>query len=174
MAWTTPTTVNPGDAILASLWNTQVKDNLLELAPFAAEWTNWTPTLVGSGFTITQGNSAKSGKYLKVGKFVTFWGKWVFGSTTSFGAGSGSFDMSLPFTAKNADTLAGLQIVVLDSGTAHYPFLNLAVDNSTTVLRATPMSASASYVIQSSVNATVPFTWAVNDAVWWAGTYETA
>lgn len=27
MAWTTPTTVNPGDAILSSLWNEQVRDN---------------------------------------------------------------------------------------------------------------------------------------------------
>lgn len=31
MAWTTPTTQNPGDAILASLWNTDVKDNTQQL-----------------------------------------------------------------------------------------------------------------------------------------------
>ena len=35
MAWTTPVTVNAGDAILASLWNEQVRDNLANLRALA-------------------------------------------------------------------------------------------------------------------------------------------
>lgn len=31
MAWTAPVTVAPGDAILASLWNEQVRDNLIAI-----------------------------------------------------------------------------------------------------------------------------------------------
>lgn len=174
MAWTTPTTVNPGDAILASLWNTQVRDNLLELAPFTAAWTSWTPAVTGNGFTITQGNSTVSGRYLKVGKFVAFWGQWNFGSTTSIGAGSGTFSLSIPVTAQSAQTLTNVQIIALDSGTAHYPLLNLSVDNTTSLIRAAPQGAGSTFVVQSSITSGNPFTWAVNDAVYWSGTYEAA
>lgn len=69
MAWTTPTTVNPGDAILASLWNTQVKDNLLEFAPLFAAWTSYTPQ-IDQGATTNITKTVSYARYLKVGRLA--------------------------------------------------------------------------------------------------------
>lgn len=71
MAWTTPTTQNPGDAILASLWNAQVKDNLLEFADlFLSNWISYTPT-VDQGTTKNITNTATA-RYIQVGNLVLF------------------------------------------------------------------------------------------------------
>ena len=174
MAFTTPGTAVAGDVLTAAFWNTNVRDNMVELAPFFTGWTSWTPALTGSGFTITQGNSTVVGKYLKVGRFVTFWAQWVFGSTTSFGAGVGGLSLTIPVQAADARNLSGVQSILLDNGTAHYPGLNRAVDNTTTIVNITSILSSGTYSQQGSISSTIPFTWVVNDAVYWSGTYEAA
>ena len=67
MAWTTPTNVATGDVLTASRYNNEVVGNGLVLAPFAAAWTSWTPTLTQPAAiakTVTYAN------YVQVGKLV--------------------------------------------------------------------------------------------------------
>lgn len=67
MAWTAPSTWVSGAILTAAQLNQQLRDNMLELAPFFSAWTSWTPTMTQTGtltFTIT------SAKYIKVGRLV--------------------------------------------------------------------------------------------------------
>lgn len=156
MAWTTPTTVNPGDAILASLWNTQVKDNLLELAPFFADWTSFTPTLTN----MSAGNGTHSSRYLKIGRLVIIRYEFTFGSTTTI---SGAPVFSLPAGVSASGPFLATQVEFLDAGTTRYKGM-IEVENNTQVV-CQALSASSSYVVQSAPNATTPFTWTTNDKV---------
>ena len=69
MAWTTPGTATAGEVLTAAFWNTQVRDNMLELAPLFTGWTTYTPTLYQ---TATTPNITKSGdaRYMKLGNLL--------------------------------------------------------------------------------------------------------
>lgn len=115
MPWTTPTTVNPGDAILASLWNTQVKDNLLEFASFFSGWTAYTPTMTATTTNPNIGSTgAANGRYIKVGRMVMFTISITSGGS-GIAAGSGTYRVSLPIATATAPA-AGFD--VLGSGWA--------------------------------------------------------
>ena len=157
MAWTTPTTVNPGDAILASLWNTQVKDNLLELAPFSAAWTSFTPTLTN----VTAGNGTHSSAYLKVGRLVIVRYEFTLGSTSSI---SGAPVFSLPSGITVSGALLATQVEFLDAGTTRYVGM-VEVENNTNVV-CQALSASGSYVGQVAPTSTIPFTWTTGDRIY--------
>lgn len=94
MAWTNPTTVNPGDAILASLWNAQVKDNLAEFNElFAADWVSWTPVIRQNG---TRTSTTNYARYIQIGTLVI-----AHASVTITQAGSAGslIECSLPVSA---------------------------------------------------------------------------
>ena len=111
MAWTTPGTATAGEVLTAAFWNTQVRDNMVELAPFSAAWTSWTPTWSN----LTVGNGVLVSKYIKVGKYVSFYIDLNFGTTTSV---SGDINFSLP--VNNANTSVGTGY--LDVGAAYSAF----------------------------------------------------
>jgi hypothetical protein len=67
MAWTTPGTATAGEVLTASFWNTQVRDNMVELAPYFASWTTWTPTITQNGTRTATVNYAR---YVKIGRIV--------------------------------------------------------------------------------------------------------
>jgi hypothetical protein len=92
MAWITPTDVNPGDAILASLYNQDVVANGTELAPFFAAWTAWTPTVTSSSGTLTT-VTVQVARYNKVGSFA--WVKFAV-IIDNAGSGGGALRISLP------------------------------------------------------------------------------
>lgn len=173
MAWVTPTNVSTGDVLTAAKWNQDVVENWNALG---GAWTSFTPSLTGFGtLSITQGNSTVSGSYIKVGRYVRFWAKWTFGSTTSFSGAAAPMVCSLPVTAANSQAAAaGVVCTVVDNGSAHYQFMTLNSDSTTTAVLVGPIVTSGTYGSQGNVSGTVPFTWAVNDVVWWAGTYEAA
>jgi hypothetical protein len=67
VAWTTPKTdFAPGNVLTSAQMNA-IGNNLLELAPFFAAWTSWTPVITQSAtVTITNNRS----RYIKVGRLV--------------------------------------------------------------------------------------------------------
>jgi len=67
MPWTTPATLSARDRISAAFWNTQVRDNMVELAPYFAAWTTWTPTISQNG---TRTSTVNSARYIKIGRNV--------------------------------------------------------------------------------------------------------
>ena len=170
MAWTTPGTAVAGSVLTSSFWNAQVRDNLLEVAPFFAAWTTWTPTW--TNFTIGTGGSAtNTGKYLKIGKFVAFWGQGTLGSS---GASVGTnVNVTVPVTAANKASY-NITITCIDTGVQSYPLTFPHQDATTTQFRIMVPISSTTYVENRDVAANVPFTWGAGDSIFFAGTYEAA
>jgi hypothetical protein len=95
MAWTTPATASAGStALTAAFWNTQVRDNMVELAGPFGTFTSWTPQ-VDQGVNLNIAKTVGTGKYVKIGKLVIAWAGL---SMTAAGA-AGNITVSLPVTA---------------------------------------------------------------------------
>lgn len=116
MAWTTPGTATAGSVLTASFWNEQVRDNMVELAPFSAAWTSHAPTVTSSSGTFT--SVSCSAKYVKVGKLVVWTG---IVTVTTAGTAAGNMYVPLPVTpsatlgvgavAETATGASGLAVV---------------------------------------------------------------
>lgn len=164
MAFTTPGTAVAGDVLTASFWNTNVRDNLTELAPFFTAWTSWTPATSGWAATFTMTEA----KYLKVGRCVSFYALMTFSAT---GAGSG-LTVTLPITASSANASANMNALILDTGTQY--FAAQVLDSSTTAIRIAPVAADQTYAYMGSLSNSVPMSWVAGDKIWFGGTYEAA
>jgi hypothetical protein len=144
-----------------------VASTVLEAAQLngIGEATAYTPTLTN----LTLGNGTMFAKYVRVNKYIFGQIKLVFGSTTVMGS-SPSF--SLPVTG--ADNLQNVtsHVYLLDSGVAFY--LASAI-TSTTTIQPFALNTAGTYLTNSSnFSATVPFTWATNDFIAIAFSYEAA
>jgi hypothetical protein len=96
MAFTTPGTAVAGDVLTAAFWNSNVRDNLNEVAPFFAAWTSFTPALKGSTTNPVLGTgSSATGSYLKIGRLLIVTANITFG-TSGVTNGSGIILMDLP------------------------------------------------------------------------------
>ncbi len=125
-------------------------------------WTTYTPTLTN----ITQGNGTVAAKYRKVGKFVTVYFSFTMGSTSTMGTDP---QFTLPFNA-NTGSIA-YNAYIQDAGTATYVgYGNLSATGITFYNNV----VSGTYSSYSSVTATAPMTWAVNDFIRIYATYEAA
>jgi hypothetical protein len=110
---------------------------------------------------LTVGNGTRQGRYTKIGRTVFVEVDFVWGSTTS---ASGTWYVNnLPFTTAATFIDYGVGNI-LDSGTENYTCLVLA-NPSNTLMRPLANNASATYLSNTGVTATVPMTWTTNDAV---------
>jgi hypothetical protein len=103
MAWTTPGTATAGDVLTAAFWNAEVRDNMVELAPFSAAWTSYTPTLA-QGVSTNISKTVNYAKYVRVGKVV-----WLAVKVSITGAGSAgsSITVSLPVSSAASAVIFG-------------------------------------------------------------------
>jgi hypothetical protein len=134
-------------------------------------WVAYTPVLSGTGWAI--GNGTRSGYYCQLGKIVHFQIRIVFGSTSTFGAAARP-ELTLPVTADSVSANIDFvtNVAYLDSS-ASVRYLGGCDFTSTTVDLFSWGSAGA-YVNSAATLSTVPFTWATNDVIYVAGTYEAA
>lgn len=134
-----------------------------------AAWNTYTPTLAN----IVVGNSQIAGFYKKIGRVVHFYVQYVQGSTGTMGSNptyTVPVAASTRYSSSTRDVIG--QCAVLDSGTANFMGVCFWVSSTTAALQV--LSAGGTYVGVNSFTATVPMTWATNDA-WFAwGTYEAA
>ena len=130
---------------------------------YSGAWASYTPAVVNA----TQGaGSTMSGGYLRQGKTIHFWAKWVLGSGFSIAAGAG---LTLPTAMRAVHSLSALRAVYTDTGSnifAGLPYLSA----TTAVLCAVPGTNGNALAL----SATVPFTWAVTDIIDINGIYEAA
>ncbi len=161
MAWTSPNTVAVGDAVTASMYNTYVRDNSLELAPFFGTFTDYSSSVVFTN--LTKGNGTVNAKYLKVGRLVIYQGYLLWGSTTS--ATSSTTSVSLPFNATQPFFPGAAQYG--DSGTRD--FVGVHVINSAGTKIDFLHTESGGL---GGVNSTNPFTWTTLDRLGWSVMYE--
>ncbi len=151
--------------LTAAFWNTNVRDNSLELAPFFSTWTSFTPNNPGGWAATFTWSYAK---YLKVGKSVTF---GIYGVWASAGGGTG-MNIGYPVTAANSAAAASLRGYILDSGTAEIGAQVTA--GTTTYFSLSSLRTDGTFAKSEGINNTSPMTWAAGDSIWVGGTYEAA
>lgn len=131
-------------------------------------WQSWSPTLAGGW---ANGNGTWTAAYAQLGKTVFVRGKFVVGSTTTKGS---NMVISLPITA-NGGTLEMTSIppalTVCAGSTVQLLF---GYVTSTTQFTMFAMNASGTYLTRSNVTSTVPATWATNDSINFAFSYQAA
>jgi len=125
-------------------------------------WTSYTPTL--SNWTLGNGNL--DARFSKIGKNVTVYFSFTFGSTSSI---ANFANMSLPVTAQSGAYESYSSCVMNDSGVGIWVG-GVYVTGGVAYPRA--QIASGSYVQDTTVGATVPFTWATNDLIRGLFVYE--
>jgi hypothetical protein len=131
-------------------------------------WTTYTPTLTN----LTIGNGTIVGRYKQIGKTVTVFVGFQWGSTTT---SSGGFRISLPVNANSSYTSIvepRFTSTLLDSGTAY--FVGTLTLNSATSIDLLAILANGTYTTWTNCNATTPFTWTNNDRFGYMFTYEAA
>lgn len=124
-------------------------------------WQNWTPTSPGG---LTMGNATVEGRYFQHGKFVTFWGRIIAGTTT---VQTGVMLMNLPVTAAVAYNYTHLSAHVFDSGSLDYD----CIARLSNVAFASIYSRGGA---NGSLGATTPWTISTGDHIELRGTYEAA
>jgi hypothetical protein len=90
----TPRTWAVGETVTAAYMNTEIRDQFNSM--FAA-YTAYTPTWTAVTTNPSLGNGTLVGQYMKIGRICLITWQLTMGSTTTYG--SGSWRMSLPFTA---------------------------------------------------------------------------
>lgn len=134
-------------------------------------YTAYTPTI---GLTV--GNGTMTSQYCRVNNFVHYWGKVVFGTTTT--VTGGGMNLSLPINCDASlsgsvgnnlgnvacrDTSAGITV----------PGASLTVASATLVYLE-QFNAASTYAQNQAITATIPFTWATTDVLSWNLYYKAA
>ena len=134
--------------------------------------TSYTPVLTAASTNPVLGAGAvQSGRFIQVGKLVTYWFQITFG-TTGQAAGSGIYSIALPAAAVAPITqgIAAGAIRLYDSSTGNVHIGARAAVNSTTTLG---IQYSAAGIIANVGNA-APWVWAAGDIIDGFITYEAA
>lgn len=144
-----------------SITNAAINDRR-SIAPVTT-WRDWTPTLTN----ITQGNGTVDARYCIFGKIVFFYFQFALGSTSAMGTNP---TISTPNTLRAAKS-AQITGIANDFGTGIF---NLMFDTSTTAISLYAQNTAGNYASAQGLSATIPMTWATNDGLYIAGTYEAA
>jgi len=137
-------------------------------------YTSYTPTYP-SGLTV--GNATVTSYYCRVNNFVHYWGRVLWGSTTSIN--TSGLQVSLPINAdsnfitgpNNSMGTAGYR----NNGTSNNFFLLCRAANGTAnAMNIVAQLASGTYVTESTITTTVPFTQTTGDSFFWNVYYEAA
>lgn len=134
-------------------------------------WSDWTPTWAN----LTIGTTLQYAKYQRIGKTIRF-RLYVLFDGANITSGNPTF--SLPVTAaSDVPTGTGTgepmgPVIYVDAGTEQY--FGFVYTVSTTLAGFNVFNASTTYVSNSGLSATIPFTWANTDRLIIKGQYESA
>lgn len=129
-------------------------------------WQSWSITWTN----LTEGNGTETASYIQIGKTVFARFLFTFGSTSAI---SGSVSLSLPVTSATYDALApvGSSQFFDASGANNFGPVFLS-DASTANIKV--WNAAGTYLAQTNISSTVPFTWATSDKLIGQFVYEAA
>jgi hypothetical protein len=134
---------------------------------WAGAYTSFTPT---SGGNWTLGNGSVMGRYIQIGKLVSFFGSFTLGSTSTI---TGGMYVNYPVAG---DTTYNNQPIghgrYTDAGVGTYPGQVIQANGDGFLV--TIGNASATYVFEDYFSSTKPFTWTTNDVVYFSGSYVAA
>jgi len=134
-------------------------------------YTAYTPTI-----NVVVGNGTMTTAYCRVNNFVHYWGKVVFGSTTTVGGGGLSLVLPVNMDASfsgSFNTGIGLLSCRDASASATVSGSALTTGSATTVyLEST--QASGSYATSQAIGPNFPFVWTTSDILFWNFYYRAA
>lgn len=164
------------DAVQAgmnALDNSNIAANAGILASkIAAPYVAFTPAWTAAGVAPVLGNGTLSGRFVQIGKLVSYTMFFQAGSTTTFGTGVWNF--TLPVTASAslpASTPIGV-VYSLDASASAVNFSPLVFANTTQINIQSPVTWPTG--TQNIYTNLIPWTWATSDTIWATGTYEAA
>lgn len=137
-------------------------------------YTSYTPTYP-SGLTV--GNATVTSQYARVNNFVHYWGRVLWGSTTSIN--TSGLQVSLPINA-DSSFITGPANSMGTGGyrnnTASNSFFLIcqAVNGTATAMSIVAQLASGTYVSVSNITTTAPFTQITGDSFFWNVYYKAA
>ena len=129
----------------------------------------FTPTWTASGTAPAIGNGTLTGRYFRIQKIVFVQMLFVAGSTTTYGTGNYSF--SVPAGKKDRAALNGFmsqgisRLYDASSGGIYYGQASFFSGGTNTII---------AYYVNNPLSATHPFTFAVNDEMYFQYQYEGA
>lgn len=146
-------------------YNGTTLEQFLTIGP----WTSYTPTYTN----LTVGAGSNTGGFIKVGRTVHFYVRWIFGAGAAVGTNP---TYSLPVQASTRYSSTTLDafgtVIILDSGTADFGGTSLFATSTSGALQV--WNSAGTYLTANSVTATVPMTWTTSDGFVVFGTYESA
>jgi hypothetical protein len=168
-SWTTPRTWVAAETVGATTMNSHVRDNLNHLSEqiSRAAWTSFTPAWT----SLTVGSGTNTGWKAYAGKTTLVRVEFTYGAGSAVGSDP---RINFPETAATHLQLlpVGQALLVDDSTSTKYK--GLVIFNNTADALITVENASGTYVVYSSVTATVPFTWTTSDKILLTLAYERA
>lgn len=165
---TTPRTWVTGEVVTATELNAEVRDLG---AGVQAAWDTYTPSWTATGTNPSLGNGTSVGRYLQVGKTITFMVQITAGSTTTFGAGR--FCVSLPIAERGTTIMWAVHGSVYDQST-DMKWACHASKYATNGRVELEVDAGTAGNAMRNVTSTAPFTWTTGDLFFLCGTYEAA
>ena len=131
------------------------------IGKIGAAWTAWTPTFTNC----TVGSGSVTGYYCRIGKFITGYAQFTYGT----GSSVGQAELVLPVTiSSNYASFTPIGLVTFDDNGTLY---NGRIYNTNYISVDT---VSSTRIIHNNVSATVPFTFASGDRIKVSFTYEAA
>lgn len=132
----------------------------------------WTPTL----FNMTLGDGTVEARYQVIGQVCWFFFSFTLGSTSAM---SGGPAISLPVLASNAVaytawTRNSIGIANIWDDSTSNPIAAVCSLGSNSILEFRYLEVVSSLVKKTTLGATMPITWAVNDVLMASGSYEVA
>lgn len=139
-----------------------------DFVPMGA-WESWTPTLTN----ITQGSGTVTARFVRVGRFIEFYFRFVFGSGSAVGTDP---QFTLPAAPSSIYDQAGVDTLgvatIRDSGSATFGGVCLWLSGSTAIFRYWNAAGTALTALQ--ITASAPMTWATSDVLLATGRYQAA
>jgi hypothetical protein len=132
-------------------------------------WTSYTPAWTAATTNPVLNNGTATGRYMQIGKMVTFFAEIVAGSTTTYG--SGNYRISLPVTAKTTSPGQQVQVKLTDSSVGQGYLGQSGTLNSGYGSLQHMNPAGNDLNLTTNV---APFTFANGDSLRLFGTYEAA
>lgn len=130
----------------------------------------FTPVFILVGGASSVGNAVRTGGYIKTGKRIKFWAKFVLGTTTNF-SGLTGVQVNFPIAASAVEPTPRIIGNVFMSG---YNLGVLVADLTTTGASCYTVTSSGTYIAPSGITGTAPLVWANTNYIIVNGEYETA
>ena len=137
-------------------------------------YTAYTPTFP-SGLTL--GNGVVTSEYCRVNDFVHYWGRVVWGTTTSIN--NFGLQVSLPVSHdSNFSSTTGMYtgFAAFRDASTGVPYIGVVrpIETFPNIASLACQNIQNTYLAAATVQTAVPFTWAVSDIITWSMYYQAA